>query len=53
MRLLDVVNQLKILLPEYTSLVSSTLTASSIVASGGTATITTAAPHNQDKSLEH
>lgn len=45
MRLNDVANQLRLLLPQYTDRFSTTLTASSITVSGSVATIITSAPH--------
>lgn len=45
MKLVDVVNQLALILPKYTDKFSVTLAITSIVASGGIATIETASPH--------
>lgn len=45
MRLNDVANQLRLLLPQYTDRFSTTISASSITVSAGVATIVTAAPH--------
>ena len=45
MKLLDVVTQLKVLLPKYTSLLSNSLSVSTIVVSGGTATVSTSTAH--------
>jgi hypothetical protein len=48
MRLKDVVNQFRLVLPKYTDRFSSTLEVSSIVAAANTATITTVTPHNME-----
>jgi hypothetical protein len=45
MKALDVVNQLRAVLPRYTNVFSTGVAISSVVAAGGTATVTTAAPH--------
>lgn len=45
MQLLDVVNQLRLILPKYTDRFSGTLSVSSITASGGTVTVVTSSPH--------
>lgn len=46
MKVLDVVNQLRLLLPKYTSKFSDVILVDTIIASGGVATITTPSPHN-------
>lgn len=46
MKLLDIVKQLNSILPQYTGLFSNLLSISTIVASGGVATITTSTNHN-------
>lgn len=46
MKIADVVNQLSVILPEYTSLFGDVLGISSIEASGGTATVVTSSDHN-------
>lgn len=45
MKMLDVVNQLRLILPKYTDRFSSPLVVTSITASGGTATIVTPSAH--------
>lgn len=45
MKLSDIVNQLRLVLPKYTSLFGDNLSVSSILASGGVATITTSVAH--------
>lgn len=45
MKLLDVVKQFQVILPQYTDLFSSLLDVTSIVASGGVATISTSTSH--------
>lgn len=46
MKLTDIVNQLRAVLPKYTGYFSTAVPVSSIVASGGIATISTAVPHS-------
>ena len=45
MRLVDITNQFRLLLPKYTDLFSDTVEISSITASSGVATIITSGPH--------
>lgn len=45
MKIADIINQIRGVLPKYTDYFSNVLTISSITASGGTATIVTTAPH--------
>lgn len=45
MKLHDIVTQLQLVLPKHTDYFSETLSVSTIVASGGTATVTTSSPH--------
>lgn len=46
MKLLDVINQLKTVLPKYTTALATSLSISEISVSAGTATVTTSTPHN-------
>lgn len=46
MKIADVVNQARAILPEYTELFGDVLSIATIVASGGVATVTTSAAHN-------
>ena len=45
MKLADIVNQLRTVLPKYTGVFSGSVSVSGISSSGGTATVTTSAPH--------